>query len=114
MFEILFAISIIFLIVTLFFYRKLQIQLNILKSDKKSMLTRFGKATEQFIPFLTHYPYKKENFRFIGSPIDGIQFEDDKIIFVEFKTGDANLSEVQKRIKEIIENKNVEFKEFRI
>ncbi|MEM7816327.1 MAG: Holliday junction resolvase-like protein [Candidatus Aenigmatarchaeota archaeon] len=83
-------------------------------SEKQSILVKHGKALEQFIPFIESYPFDKTRFRFIGSPIDGIQFEDDKIIFVEFKTGDAKLTEEQKKIKELIENKRVEFLEFRV
>lgn len=70
--------------------------------------------TEQFLPFLEEYPYDEQNFRFLGTPIDGIQFEDDKIVFVEFKAGDSKLTEKQKKIKEQVEKKKVEFEEFRI
>lgn len=81
---------------------------------KKSLSSKYGKMTEQFLPFLENYPYDEQNFRFIGSPIDGIQFEDDKIIFVEFKVGDSKLTEREKKIKEQVERKKVEFEEFRI
>ena len=70
--------------------------------------------SEQFFPFLEKYSYDPQNFRFIGSPVDGVQFEDDKIVFVEFKAGSSNLSEKQKRIKDIIEKKKVKFEEIRI
>jgi len=85
-----------------------------LEFEKSSILVKHGKAIEQFFPFLESYPYNKNNFRFIGSPIDGIQFENDKIIFIEFKTSNSKLSENQKKIKEIIEKKNVYFEEFRL
>jgi len=70
--------------------------------------------TEQFMPFLKNYPYNPEKFRFIGSPIDGIQFEDDKIVLIEFKTAGASLSSDQRHIAEQIFQKRVEFKEIRI
>ena len=70
--------------------------------------------TEQFMPFLEQYPYNENNFRFIGTPIDGIQFEDDKIIFVEFKTADSRLTVKQKEIRDLINKGKIEFKEFRI
>ena len=83
-------------------------------SKKQSLSTKYGKMTEQFMPFISKYPYDEHNFRFIGSPIDGVQFEDDKIIFVEFKTSESRLTARQKEIKEIIRKGRVEFEEFRI
>ena len=70
--------------------------------------------TEQFLPFLDEYPYDPQNFRFIGSPVDGIQFDDDKITFVEFKIADSKLTERQKKIKELVEKKKVDFEEYRL
>jgi len=66
------------------------------------------------MPFLRQYPYDAGNFRFIGTPIDGVQFENDKIVFVEFKTSTSQLSEKQKKIKEQIAAKKIIFEEFRI
>jgi len=114
MYEIFFAIAVIFLVIVIYFYRKLQKEVSELVSDKQSILTRHGKSVEQFIPFLKDYPYSKENFRFLGTPIDGMQFENEKVIFVEFKTGESKLSERQERIKKLVEQKKVEFKEFRM
>ena len=66
------------------------------------------------MPFLKNYPYESSNFRFIGTPIDGIQFEDDKIVFVEFKVGDSRLTAKQEKIKDLINKKKVNWEEFRI
>ena len=82
-----------------------------LKHDYKSMHVKHGKSFEQLFPFMKNYPYAHRNFRFIGDPIDGLSFEEDKIIFMEFKTGTSKLSEKQKKIKELIEKKKVEWKE---
>ena len=68
---------------------------------------------EQLFPFMKNYPYNPRNFRFIGTPIDGLSFEDDHIAFIEFKTGNSNLSGLQKRIKDLIQKKKVEWKEIR-
>ena len=59
------------------------------------------------MPFLKDYPYDPTNFRFLGSPIDGVQFEDNKIIFIEFKTANAKFSDKQRRIADLIYNKKV-------
>ena len=103
------------LVVILFFlWRRKTAQLADISFRKNSLSSRYGKLTEQFLPFLKDYPYNPENFRFLGSPIDGIQFEDNKIIFIEFKTADSKLSERQKQIAELIWQKRVEFEERRI
>ena len=84
-----------------------------LKYDYKSMNIKHGKSFENLFPFMNNYPYEPRNFRFIGDPIDGLSFEDGKIVFMEFKTGTSKLSEKQKKIKELVENKKVEWKEIK-
>lgn len=81
---------------------------------KASLSSRYGKMTEQFMPFLKDFPYDPTNFRFLGSPIDGVQFEDDKIVFIEFKTANSRLSEKQRQIADLIYQKKVEIEEHRI
>ncbi|WP_456473919.1 Holliday junction resolvase-like protein [Candidatus Pyrohabitans sp.] len=83
-------------------------------SMRQSIASRHGRIYEQFLPFLKEYPYSAENFRFLGSPVDGVQFEDDRIIFIEFKSANSRLSKGQSRIKEIINSKRVYFKEIRL
>ncbi|MBM3303485.1 MAG: endonuclease [Candidatus Aenigmarchaeota archaeon] len=77
----------------------------------RSGAVKHGKTMEQLMPFSKGYPYDPRGFRFIGDPIDGVQFNEDGVVFVEFKTGNASLSARQKKIKENIEKKRVEFKE---
>lgn len=81
---------------------------------KQSLAVKYGKMSEQFFPFMKDYPYSTENFRFLGTPIDGVQFEKDRVVFVEFKAGSSGLSARQKEIKELVERKKVEFEEVRI
>ena len=85
-----------------------------LSSEKQSLSTIYGKITEQFAPFMKKYPYSTENFRFIGNPIDGIQFEDDHIIFVEFKTSKSKLTPIQNRIKKLVKEGKIKWFEFRM
>jgi len=85
-----------------------------LEEKKRSMASLYGKITEQFAPFMLSYPYDAKRFRFIGSPIDGIQFEDDKIIFVEFKAAGGKLSPEQKKIKKLVDDGKVEWFSFEI
>ncbi len=70
--------------------------------------------TEQFMPFLADYPYDPSNFRFIGTPIDGIQFNDDRIILIEFKTGNSQLTSKQQKIAELIRKGKISFEEHRL
>ncbi|MCD6468224.1 MAG: endonuclease [Thermoplasmata archaeon] len=83
-----------------------------LRQQKQSLSTVYGRITEQFAPFMESYPFSPQNFRFIGSPVDGIQFEDDRIVFVEFKTNKSRLTSLQQRIKRLIKDKRVEWFEF--
>lgn len=107
----------ILLVTTVFFFwlwRKVSAHRDEIAFQKSSLASKYGKMSEQFMPFLKEYPYDPQNFRFIGSPIDGIQFTDDKIVFIEFKTNSSQLSEKQKHIAELVWNKHVAFEEHRI
>ncbi len=95
-------------------YSELELNHSDLASKKQSQSTRYGRMTEQFLPILDHYPYDEHNFRFIGNPIDGIQFTDDGIIFVEFKAANSRLTSTQKKIKDLIKDKKVYFEEHRV
>ncbi len=83
-------------------------------SSQRSLSTKYGQMTEQFMPFLPNYPWDPQRFRFIGSPIDGVQFEDDRVILVEFKTGTSRLTQVQRRVRNLVREGRVEFEELRI
>lgn len=105
--------SIIFFILILILnYQNKQLQK--LKHDKNSQSVRYGKISEQFMPFMKDYPYNPQNFRFIGSPIDGIQFEDNKIIIMEFKTSNSHQTEKQERIEQIVYDKKVYYEKIQI
>jgi len=81
---------------------------------RKSSEVRLGKIGESLAPFLNDWPWDSNKFHFIGNPIDGIQFNEDEIIFIEIKTGKARLSDCQKNIKELINNGRISFITFRI
>lgn len=81
--------------------------------QNRSLSTTYGRITEQWFPLMDEYPYDPQGFRFLGSPLDGVQFEEDRIVFVEFKTNRSRLSEKQKRLKDLIERGEVYFEEFR-
>ena len=80
--------------------------------SKRSLATTYGRITEQWFPLLKSYPYDPQDFRFLGSPVDGVQFEEDCIVFVEFKANKSRLSEKQRRIKKLVEEGHVYWEEF--
>ena len=85
-----------------------------LDKQKRSQSIRYGKLTEQFMPFIESYPYDPHDFRFLGTPIDGIQFTDDAIVLVEFKAADSQLSQRQRMIKKMVEEGSIRFEIYRI
>lgn len=87
---------------------------NDLSFSKQSQSVKYGKMSENWIPLSEKFPYDKERFRFLGNPIDGITFLDDKIVFCEFKSGKAKLSPTQEHVRKLVQNKQVEWLEFRV
>jgi predicted Holliday junction resolvase-like endonuclease len=92
-------------------WRNTASKLSRVKWQKQSLSTKYGKINEQFLPFLEVFPYEPSGFRFLGSPIDGVQFEEDKIIFFEFKSGSSRLTGKQSQIRQLINDKKVFFEE---
>lgn len=82
---------------------------------KKSSETRIGLVGEQLSPYLEDWPFDDaRQFRLISSPIDGVNFGEDEITFVEIKTGKSRLSKSQKRIRELVRQGKVSYIEFRV
>ena len=79
------------------------------ESRNRGLSTRYGQITEQFLPLVDAYPYNPKNFRFLGSPIDGVQFEEDRVILVEFKSARSSMSKKQRRIRDLIKSRKVDF-----
>jgi predicted Holliday junction resolvase-like endonuclease len=82
--------------------------------DKLSSEIRVGKIGENMAPFLNEWPYDPSNFRFLGSPIDGVQFTDDEILLVEIKTGKSRLTKSQRNLRDLVKDKKVNFVTFRV
>ncbi|HEX2023034.1 MAG TPA: Holliday junction resolvase-like protein, partial [Candidatus Thermoplasmatota archaeon] len=93
---------------------RLEDELQAARSSRQSLATTYGRITEQWAPFMGGYPYEPRNFRFLGSPVDGVQFEDDKVVFVEFKANHSTLTDRERRIKENVLAGRVEWLEFRV
>jgi predicted Holliday junction resolvase-like endonuclease len=117
MFELFFIAAILILIIALVLavlgFLSLRSRYRGLLFSKQSQSVKYGQLTEQWIPFSGKFPYNAQNFRFIGKPIDGICFEDDKVVFVEFKTNKSQLNDSQRRVRDLVEKKKVEWFELR-
>jgi len=83
-------------------------------SDRKSDEVRLGQIAEQIAPFLDKINYNPKSMRFLGSPIDFVVFDTEKIVFIEVKTGNSRLTPKQRDIRKLIQDKKVEFEEVRI
>ena len=81
---------------------------------RKSAEVRLGKIGENLAPFVRDWPWDPKYFRFLGNPIDGVQFNKDEIIFVEIKTGAARLSRSQKDFRDLVRAGKVSFVTFKI
>jgi len=79
-----------------------------------------GQFSEQLAPYLPDFPYLPTEARFIGKPIDFIVFKgmDEKnineVVFVEVKSGKASLSTHERKLRDVIKDKKVSWKEYRI
>lgn len=89
----------------------LQEQLGSLQRDLKSAYVKFGKSFEHFVPFIKDFPGDRERTVFLGMPIDFISFDNDSVKFTEVKTGKAQLNKNQRRIKQLILDKKIEWHE---
>ncbi len=94
--------------------RDLRASLQAVETQKRSQSTRYGQITEQFAPFMRDWPWDAKRFKFIGDPIDGIQFTDDGIVLVEIKSAGSRLSHVQRQVRDHVEAGRVTWREVRI
>ena len=91
---------------------------------KRSTASRVGKEIERLVPWMEEFKYDPRDVRWIGDPIDLVIFDGygeakdsgeleklHRIVFCEVKTGRAKLSKGERRIKELIEAKKVEWEE---
>jgi predicted Holliday junction resolvase-like endonuclease len=86
---------------------------------KKSQAVTLGKVTEHLIPYLPDFAYNPRDVRFLGSPIDLIVFDGldegdlGDIVFIEVKTGDSDLNNRERRVREAVQGKRVRWLELR-
>jgi predicted Holliday junction resolvase-like endonuclease len=82
---------------------------------ERSRVVLKGKIGEQMAPLLPDFRYEPADARFIGSPVDYIVFEGysegepRRIVFVDVKTGKGGLSPIERKIREVVEKKKVDW-----
>ena len=87
---------------------------------KQSRAVLSGQFSEQIAPYLPDFPFKPTESRFIGKPIDFVVFKGmdnkkiDEVVFVEVKSGQSQLSKIEKSLKSAIENKNVLWYDYKV
>ncbi len=87
---------------------------------KQSRSVIEGRVSEQLAPFLPDFSYSPSDARFLGSPIDLIVFdglsngEAREIVFVEVKKGSAYLTEREREVRDLVEEKRVRWELYRI
>lgn len=105
------GVALLFAVQKIFSLRE---ELSDLRFKKSSQSVKYGRLAEQFIPFSQQFPFEPEHFRFLGEPVDGISFNENEIVFCEFKAASSQLSQKQKRIKDLVQGKKVAWLEFRM
>jgi predicted Holliday junction resolvase-like endonuclease len=87
---------------------------------QRSQAVTSGKVHEQLVPYLPGFPYNPKDVRFLGSPVDLVVFDGlaagrlRRIIFVEVKTGSSALTQRERSVREIVEEREVDWAELRI
>jgi predicted Holliday junction resolvase-like endonuclease len=90
------------------------------KSEVGAKATNLGFLLERLAPTLDSFTFNKNDCRSMFDPIDYVIFEGlsekqkvDKIVFVDIKSGGARLSPKQKKIKQVVEDKKVDFQTYK-
>ncbi|MFC2058171.1 Holliday junction resolvase-like protein [Chloroflexota bacterium] len=87
---------------------------------KQSRAVLGGKFTEQLAPYLPEFQYDPTEARFIGTPVDLIVFPGlanklpERVVFIEVKTGESQLTPAQRRIRDLIKDGMVTWEEMRL
>ena len=87
---------------------------------QRSQSVTVGKVTEQLVPFLPGFPYNPKDARFLGAPVDFVVFDGltdgdvRQVVFVEVKTGSAQLGVRERLIRDAVQAGKVDWLELRL
>lgn len=86
----------------------------------RSRVTTLGKTIERIAPMFSGFGHHPADVRPIFDPIDYLSFTGlfmgkvTELVLIEFKTGDAALTPIQRSVRDAIEGRRVRFEERRI
>ena len=69
--EIVILVLSLALVITVIWISRMSRELKQEQFRNRSLSSKYGKLTEQFLPLIDSYPWNSQKFRFLGSPIDG-------------------------------------------
>jgi len=90
-----------------------------LDAVQRSQAVTVGKVYEQLMPYLPAFQFNPKDARFLGSPVDFVVFDglDDgqvrRVVFVEVKSGAAQLTPRERQVREAVKAGRVGFVEHR-
>jgi predicted Holliday junction resolvase-like endonuclease len=80
----------------------------------RSQAAKYGNLTEQFAPWMEGWPFDPAGFRFLGKPVDGVQFERDAVYLVEIKAAGGALSPEQRAVRDAVRAGRVGWMRFNV
>src|SRR5260370_41888130 len=78
-----------------------------------------GKVFEQLVAYLPDCGFNPKDARFLGSPVDFVVFDGlsdgalRRVVFIEVKTGTADLSRRERQVRDAVEARQVAWAEMR-
>ncbi|MGH7567466.1 MAG: Holliday junction resolvase-like protein [Gemmatimonadales bacterium] len=87
---------------------------------QRSLAVTAGKVYEQVVPYLPGFHFNPKDARFLGTPVDFVVFDGlsdgavERVVFVEVKTGAADLSARERRVRDAVQSRQVEWLELRV
>ena len=87
---------------------------------QRSLAVTAGKVYEQLVPYLPGFDFNPKDARFLGTPVDLVVFDGPsegfvrRIVFVEVKTAGADLSTRERRVRDAVRARRVEWYELRV
>lgn len=85
-----------------------------LRGKQISERVRLGHIGENFAAFHDKFPYNRKQVKALFQPVDLIYFGDDEVVFIDVKTGDAQLNKRQRMIRDSIRAGKVRFEVHRL
>jgi len=86
---------------------------------ERSQAVTTGKIYEQLVPYLPGFAFNPKDARFLGTPVDFVVFdglsegEVRRVVFIEVKTGNAQLSPRERQVRDSVKAGRVEWADVR-